>query len=943
MKKSFPAAKDAWVNSNIYIGSRMQEKPYEYQTVEQYNSGAAEELRVDGYYLVPVLDFDLAELKGKKIKRATLVLHWIHNPVEEWDVGTISHDWEEGTGKGYKSKVDGISLHQCGKDTRWPENSIFNYFTLGNSNSRHQVVRPKNKGEDRQEIELDPLMIYSLIYRENFGLSLYDTRADVFSHFSPPWNYYDIPKWLHSRHTKAQGKAPCLNIEYEDGGDTVPAISDLEISHFMGIGAEKRGLKVRWRCKDGGDFVRFDMKLNGRNVARYKTSLFDGRTHLYEAILDDLKPDTLYKVEVGGVSPAGVLKSATGSLKTRKRRRKLAVQKAKVLRKGSAAVLRKGGLSVYALDEMHKVDAIKGKACLNNGKWARSYNNTLVEKGAIKLQGGLNEVLGLQLLFNSAKPGQFSLVPFGEDIPDLKFFRQWYTKQANGWIPDALIPIEHAHFTLPAVDNDVPGQKVQGLFVDVLLNESAARTISFKLGIYRGGKLLAMVPVEIDVQAFTLDERGAFIFEMNNYNFPHQSFGNSTKGRQAATPEGTRIDREFYKLCHEHRTEMDVLTYNHFGEVNEGCVPVLAGEGADVRVADWTAFDETYGPLIEGTVFKDGHRTYPLRQLYLPFHENWPMPINKYYKPKVKLNQPLIPLLNEHKKKSWNIEQDFDPAYREGMKNVLKDFMIHFDEKGWHDVLVFYFFNNKYYWKNPHRNNDRYKDATCWWLLDEPFYYDDWRALRFFGSIIQEAKDELSGLGSNFHFRLDVSWPAQFHHFDNGCLGINVTSSKNGLTHSNWFRRRSLLHDEHFWMYGSVNPPNVPDTNTYASMMRFYSVGGEGFLPWLAFRGDSSLDKAESTSVVYTGERFGIKGPVGSMRLKSVRRLMQDFQYLSQVARMNGIDRFGEEEILRSLITIASQAEMANSLDAGRTSSAMKLHEPAVLRESLRPYLLKKG
>jgi hypothetical protein len=104
MRDSFNCVKDSFCNTNIYIRSKMTKKPYEYHTVEQYNAGAAPELRSDGYYLMPILDFNLSSLKGKRIKSAKLHYHWIHNPVEEWDVGTISHPWEEGTGKGYQTR-----------------------------------------------------------------------------------------------------------------------------------------------------------------------------------------------------------------------------------------------------------------------------------------------------------------------------------------------------------------------------------------------------------------------------------------------------------------------------------------------------------------------------------------------------------------------------------------------------------------------------------------------------------------------------------------------------------------------------------------------------------------------------------------------------------------------------------------------------------------------
>ncbi|MFP4521540.1 MAG: hypothetical protein ACLFQK_05290 [Fibrobacterota bacterium] len=941
MKKTYLPDRDSYVNANIYMEGKNTQKPYEYNTKKQYNAGAAPELRTDGTFLIPVMGFNLRELRGKKILSARLVIHWIHNPVEEWDIGTISHPWVEGTGTGINSeKIDGISLWNYDKNKRWPENGTFNEFILGNQNSRHQVVKPVNKNGNRQELELLPELLYSLIYNENFGLAFVDTRADVFTHCRG-WNYFSAPKWLHSRQSPDKKRVPYLEIEFADyDKKEKPVISGLACSGHQGMSFENRGLRISWKCRNGGEFTRFDIKLNGRKVKRYLIPVYDGRLNEYTSTLYNLKPSEEYDVEVGTYGPGGSGERVCVKAVTPPPRKAPRIKKKNPVINSSPEVVSQKDLSVYALDEFHKIEPRKGRMRDIGNKWTSRYINTVVKKGTISIKSGLNEVPGFQLIFHSTGKAKYSVVPFGEKIPDIRFYREWYVYDENvrAYFPDALIPATPCSFNIPEADNSVPGQKFQGIYAEVLLDEVSPVRYEFDLGIHKNGELLKMVPVVIDVSDFRLEERGSFIFELNSYNYPSSSIGKKRHPRSAAGPGDNEIDYEFYKMAHDHRTDLDVLPYSHFGNIVEDSIPELKGSGADTRVADWKRYDEKIGPVLDGTVFKEGHRKSGLRQIYLPFYENWPIPIKKYYKPKVNPDQPFLDLLKEHKKKSWNIKDDFDPEYREGIKNVLKDFIWHFEDKGWTDTKVFFFFNNKYYSRNPESYPNDYRNATSWWLLDEPFYYDDWRALKFFAEILQEAKDETK-LGKNFMFRLDVSWQAQYHHLDGGLLDVNITNSAIGVRNTAWYRKRAMLFDEEFWNYGSTCDINSPNTAVYGNIMRLYSCGGQGFLPWKGLSDNSAFNESDRSANMYHGQRFGVKGPVSSLRLKAIRRLMQDLQYVSQTARKFNLDRFGEEKIIRSLISMKTETEMTSALDAGWAVTNTGVHEPAVLRESLRPFL----
>ena len=183
--------------------------------------------------------------------------------------------------------------------------------------------------------------------------------------------------------------------------------------------------------------------------------------------------------------------------------------------------------------------------------------------------------------------------------------------------------------------------------------------------------------------------------------------------------------------------------------------------------------------------------------MYLPFHENWPMPINEYYKVKVDRSPEDYPEnVNEHKLKANSPYVDFMPGYREGIKSVLKEFIAHIDEKGWKDVQFQYFFNNKHFYKESgvlegRKGRKGYEillwlgERTCgndgqgtsWWLLDEPHFRDDWEAVHYYGTILREAQKELDS-GYNVKFRVDISCYNQLFNFLDGVLDTAIVAVK---------------------------------------------------------------------------------------------------------------------------------------------------------------------
>ena len=73
--------------------------------------------------------------------------------------------------------------------------------------------------------------------------------------------------------------------------------------------------------------------------------------------------------------------------------------------------------------------------------------------------------------------------------------------------------------------------------------------------------------------------------------------------------------------------------------VDAAYVPKIAGEGKDMHVVDWSAFDKRFEKYFTGQAFQDCPRKgVPLTHFYLPFSLGWPSDFNNY-SGRLRLNQ----------------------------------------------------------------------------------------------------------------------------------------------------------------------------------------------------------------------------------------------------------------------------------------------------------------
>src|SRR5262245_26092077 len=138
------------------------------------------------------------------------------------------------------------------------------------------------------------------------------------------------------------------------------------------------------------------------------------------------------------------------------------------------------------------------------------------------------------------------------------------------------------------------------------------------------------------------------------------------------------------------------------------------------------------GPLQIFQAFDDNRRRgVPTPAMYLPFIDRWPTPptIETYRYPGYWPRQgDSLAGLIQHYLTAGYIGDTLSDLYKQAFLSVERQFIRHFAEMGWNRTEMQLFFGGK----NTHRLT---YGTNLWWTTDEPYHWDDWLALQFFGSL----------------------------------------------------------------------------------------------------------------------------------------------------------------------------------------------------------------
>ena len=488
----------------------------------------------------------------------------------------------------------------------------------------------------------------------------------------------------------------------------------------------------------------------------------------------------------------------------------------------------------------------------------------------VNLKAARGSYASFHLVVNSKANADYKLsvrFPLAADV-----YREWFHFNApdKKYYPDALIPVSAPYqFRIPDADNNVPSQTAQAFWIDLWIPANAEPKA------YRGEVIVSTaagretLPIELSVIPAVVPQDDAVTLDNNSYGtswlvgqYPKTLAHFRESAEASPEGEGHLIDliHAYHRIFYENRGTFHQLGYGHAGKVGPEFAPELAGTGKQRHVASWNLFDRHYGPLLDGSAFRDSRRgAKPIPFVYLPINPEWPASF----------------LL-------WG-----EPGYNAEFVNVLSEMEQHFREKHWTNTKFEVFFNHK----------KRYKGFP--WDGDEVRFERDNNYFRVYHRMLEQAIPLNSPV--RFVMRADTSWTAaqQFRELE-GVINFWVVGEGELAWHPDAIPRLKQ-HGDIIWTYGGTPAVQKVSAEITLNPLRSWINGVEGFVRWQTV--DPGPDPwfhltGGDLTLVYPGERFNIAGPVPSIRLKLQRNCLQDLALLNALCARDSRKTL-EEEVVR--------------------------------------------
>ena len=895
--------------------------PWEPHSRESLNHGSDPQLVINGRNSFALFAFDISSARGLRVERAVLRVRRKPDPTPLTMVGlsTISGSgpWAEGE----------MNYFHARKDQPWayPGSDLAD-VTFGLGGSLYVYTAAHDSGDGWYQIDVPSQIATALITDDQFGLLLTDekgqtrTRHSIFSRESA-----DPPVLIveGTRASSVPGRVRALPTPSAGALGRTSLRPGSAIVRFGGAGAARYDLRYSESPVTAGNFdaAKPAPRWMLDPLAPPKSLALSNALHdEVNAVVEQLQPGRQYYFAARAISATGQPgpESPLGSVRALAR-----VWPSLPAASGSDTAAPEQGtgpVKVWAFSELHKVNPQTG-ALLEGGP---------IWNSDIKLTGARNEFVAFQIAIESdaqvkniavtvTRPlfAECKLPAVFRKTGATQLYREWMvpddkdTSEARPWYPDVLLPLEGS-LSLPAVDNGVPHQRVQPVFVDIYIPHDAARGVHHGSIEVRADGVLHTIPVHVEVLPFALPDKLNFIVDLNAYGGVNPGY-NIARG----TPEYRSLLHAYHRAAHLNRANLDILGYSHSGSTEPDQTPPLTGEGADTKVVSWRDWDAHYGPLLSGSAFTDLPRAgVPVPIIYLPLFENWPGDLRKTYKWNIAEHPKTLAeyqqLIARHALASGPIDEGFPKDYQDRFSAVARQFAEHFRQSNWKQTRYQIFFNDKYYYKDPSRSPGT--NGVSWWLLDEPNHHDDYRALSFFGWLGKRWLTEYPDVP--MVFRNDISYVEFIRSQIPGLIDIDCTS-QHFFTKNRYLMDHRTLFGRTYWNYATTNHPKETNVAMRAWCWRAWATGADAIVPWNTVRGMEAWDRAEPLTVFYVGKKFGLNEPFASLRLKAFRRGEQDVEYMTLLANKKGWDRDAVAHAVMEGLDLSEETRRQYEEDAG--------------------------
>jgi hypothetical protein len=846
------------------------------------NHGHESQVVLMGREYFALLQFDLAPIKGMTVRKATLRMHL--NP-NRWPLSTVGISTISGVGPWVEDSANYFFART--REQPWAyAGSDLSDVTFGLGGSLYAYPQAHEVG-DWYEIDVPPALVYALTTGDQFGWLLSDEKGQTHGRFS--LSSREQSRWqpvllVEGARTDQTPPGPVRKFEIENTPEAAHALGRTNLrpgSVLVRFGAagddNGSGVATRYELRYSSKQIDENNFNNATPVPRWMLDPLAPKPHplatsnalrdTVTAIVEDLKPGENYFFAARATDKAGNVGpvSALGRYRTYNR----AYPSLPAVQPAQPVPADQRRLRV--VPELVKINPRTGEAleAVQIDLWSVAPTGRR-PVATVKLTGARNEFVAFQLVIPSEQPVSVSV---SQPLFKTELYRECLVPDGDAWYPDPLIPMSEKC-------DPAPGQKVQIVFVDIYIPHDAQPGV-------HSGQLRALnqeIDVQLEVLPFALPDQNSFVVDLNGYGGVNGAYH-----IKPGTPEYRKLVAAYHRLAHLHRANVDILGYSHSGLAERDYSPPLTGEGANTRVASWTDFDAHFGPLLDGSAFRDLPRaSVPITNMYLNFSESWPGDLHANYRwdnfPTGKTTEEYKQIMGRQALAAGPIEDGFPQSYQDRFTAVIRQFAEHFRQRGWTRTMYQVFFNDKHYYKDPAKGGR----GVSWWLLDEPNFRDDYRALSFFGWLTKRGLADYPDVP--MIFRTDISYIDFMRDLLTGQIDLNCTS-KHFFTRNRYLMDHRERFGSTFWNYASTNHPRESNIPMRSWCWRVWAAGGDGVVPWEALADAKAWEHAEKLTVFYPGSKYGKAEPYASLRLKAFRRGEQDVEYLVMLARKKGWDR----------------------------------------------------
>jgi hypothetical protein len=530
------------------------------------------------------------------------------------------------------------------------------------------------------------------------------------------------------------------------------------------------------------------------------------------------------------------------------------------------------GVRVWAAGDWTRVSPVTGRILEGNPEARGGSTVWDAAKKTISLKAARNEFVAFQVIVETDRPlDEIDVQSSGLThargarlaAPNFALFKEWYTqvrrpstgyeKSSLGpdWYPDALMPYRKSGlnggfpFSIPDLHNNIPNQRNHAVWVDIFVphDREAAPPGRYTGNVsvsWNGGK--DNLSVVLDVWDFALPQEN---------HIPGDIWNGSMKNM----PE--REELLYYQLAHQHRFLPLVYAYR----------PDLKVDGTRVQI-DWTAYNRRLARYMDGSAFTREYGYWgpgyglPLDHVMLPFD------------------------VKRKHGTAWPVDlppEGRTPGYEAVWKETGRQIRAHMDaDPRWRKVTKIAFLNG----------------------LDESYNEESYEMMIYYGRLLHEAM----GRGW-FKYRIDGGYePAAMEKLATEVELLVCHTVEYDPDRVAQYRQKGV----ETWFYGPMiyeqRKNSGCGSNTFLDLELLVNraIGWIGWkyrsgwvqweFDWNAFAAWYEAENFKepqriyngSGQLIYRGAVMGYDQPIPSIRLKSQRRGLQDYEYFWLLEHKSG-------------------------------------------------------